>query len=314
MRWTIVSSSNDGYFPLLQGLILSISDRTRAAGQAMPDIHILDIGLTDDQRHWLEPYVKGFVRPSWDVGPDDAAFLETHGGEAFKPMTARPNLPRHVPGYDSYLWIDADAWVQRWEGIDWYLEAARGGRMAVTPAIHRAFAGTFHTSPRQEALFEVHRWCVEESLAKALVYQLQQINSGVFALEAESPVWEIWADCNKQILTRLRVTEKFTSLFEQIALNVAIYTRRAPIHFLPVSCNWPIAEGDLMLDLERKLFVEPLVPHEPIGILHVIHTALGDAKAKMSPIEVLTRNGGPKLKMAVDYLSVRKNLLGLKTE
>src|SRR5208282_4475004 len=175
-----------------------------------------------------------------------------------------------------------------------------------TPVIHRAFPMTFHTSPSQQALYELHLLCVDEGLARALVFQLQQINCGVFALEAKSPVWELWVDTLKQILAHMRAKGRGTCFMEQIALNVAIYTRRAPVHFLPAICNWMMGECDTTLDTDRNLFVEPLVPHEAIGIVHVTHTAMGNVQAKLSPVNVITRDRQRTFTMPIDYLSVRQ--------
>jgi lipopolysaccharide biosynthesis glycosyltransferase len=314
MRWTFVTCADQKYFPLLQGMVMSIVDRSAEARQAIPDIHVLDIGLAEGQREWLRRYVKGFVVPGWDVSAEDAAFLEANSADALKGLTARPHLPRYVPGYDLYFWLDADAWVQRWDVIDWHLRAAEGGRMAVTPGVHRAWASTFHSEAGQQAIFDMHLLCVEERLARALVYQLQQINAGVFALEAKSPVWTMWADCINEVLTRMRAKGRVTGLFEQIALNTAIYTRRAPVHFMPAICNWLMNKEQATFDTERKMFVEPLIPFEAIGIVHVTHSAIGHAGAKLSPIKVVSQDRKRTFMTPIDYLSVRKNLLGLTDE
>ena len=54
-------------------------------------------------------------------------------GGAFKAQFARPFLPRHFPGYETYLWIDADAWLQDWRAVELYVAAACGDRLAITP-------------------------------------------------------------------------------------------------------------------------------------------------------------------------------------
>ncbi|MBV8335522.1 MAG: macrocin O-methyltransferase, partial [Alphaproteobacteria bacterium] len=114
-RLLIASGSDSAYFPLLRDTVLSVlAQRQNAA------IGILDFGLTPDQRKWLADRVTHLVRPGWDVDfPDRERTPETR-----KAQLSRPFLRCHFPGYESYLWIDADAWLQDWRVIELYLAAA----------------------------------------------------------------------------------------------------------------------------------------------------------------------------------------------
>jgi hypothetical protein len=54
-------------------------------------------------------------------------------------ITARPFLPKYFPGHETYLWMDADTWLQEWYPIDWYVAAAADGRLAIAPQVDRAY-------------------------------------------------------------------------------------------------------------------------------------------------------------------------------
>ena len=56
---------------------------------------------------------------------------------------------------------------------------------------------------------------------------------------------------------------------DQIALNVLVYDRGFDCEPLPSRCNWPVHHATPAWDAERQLFVEPAMPYETLGILHL---------------------------------------------
>ena len=56
---------------------------------------------------------------------------------------------------------------------------------------------------------------------------------------------------------------------DQIALNVLVYDHGFACEPLPSRCNWPIHHATPAWDAERGLFVEPAMPYDPLGILHM---------------------------------------------
>src|ERR1019366_3197819 len=81
--------------------------------------------------------------PGWDLDFPGRAALPRH----YQAMTARPYLPRHFPGYETYLWIDADAWVQDDAVLDLFIATARRGELAIVPEIDRGY-WTIHKRPK----------------------------------------------------------------------------------------------------------------------------------------------------------------------
>ena len=80
--WTIVTAADAAYFTLLRGLLASIWDATAATLSRRPDIHVLDLGFTPDQRQWLEPRVTGLI-----AEVDDGLVIV--GGD----LNATPDMP-----------------------------------------------------------------------------------------------------------------------------------------------------------------------------------------------------------------------------
>jgi hypothetical protein len=252
----IASAADAAYFPLLQDMVLSV--RALRPGAA---IGILDLGMTAEQRAWLVDRAARLVRPEWDVdfpGRDRAP-------EAFKAQVARPFLPRHFPGFEMYLWIDADAWLQDWRAVELFCDAAGCDRLAIVPEIDRAYKRHY----KRPKLFgrtlawknyrEAFGWRAADRLGRN-----PMVNCGVFALHREALHWQAWARLLTKVLQRTRFFYA-----EQTALNYAIFADHLLVNFLPAYCNWLAGDATPAFDAHNGLFVEPYAPHEVIGIIHL---------------------------------------------
>jgi hypothetical protein len=255
-RLLIASGADRNYFPLLRDTVLSIRER-----QHEPAIGILDLGLDTEHRHWLSSRVEYIVRPEWDLDfPCREQMPET-----FKAQVARPFLSRHFPGYEMYLWIDADAWLQDGRAIDLYVDAAGRDKLAITPEIDRAYKRhykrpkPFGWTLAWKNYRQAFGWRAADRLGRN-----PMVNCGVFALHRDAPHWEAWARTLALVLKRTRFF-----FVEQVALNYVIFAERMPANFLPAYCNWMPGDAPPAFDSARGLFVEPFAPHEVIGIMHL---------------------------------------------
>jgi len=283
-KYIVITGGDAAYFDLMRGCIASLRDKPQGRDIALG---VLDCGLEPAQLSWLGAQGATLVTPRWDFDfPGRAAC-----SEAFKALTARPFLPTYFPGYDTYLWIDADCWVQHWFAVDLFVRGAARRPIAVAPEIHRAFRHYRHAWPEFSAVNgAAFREAFGAEIAERLVrYPL--INAGVFAIRAGSPAWSAWATVLDDALQRS------TNMTDQIALNVAVYARGLEAEALPSTCNWPVHHALPAWDVARGLFVEPSLPHDPLGILHMtIYTKTvasfdivqigGDADATTRPMTV----------------------------
>lgn len=254
---TIVITGGDaGYFELMRDCIGSL--RATPEGRSLA-LGILDCGLTEAQRDWCRSGDATLVVPGWDFDFPGRDRLK----DGYKALTARPFLPRYFPGFDLYLWIDGDCWVQQGDAVVLFLAAARTGKLAVAPEIHRSMRH-YHHAWKEFATVNgaAYAACFDNETAERLIrYPL--INAGVFALAADAPHWQGWAGLLDEALQRS------TDMTDQIALNVLVYDKGFPYEPLPSRCNWPVHHATPAWDAERGLFVEPAMPHEPLGILHL---------------------------------------------
>jgi hypothetical protein len=224
-------------------------------------IGVLDFGLDEDQLEWLSTRVEHVVRPGWDLDfPDRERTPET-----LKAQVARPFLRRHFPGYETYMWIDADAWLQDGRAVDLYAAAAGRDKLAITPEIDRAYKRHY----KRPKLFgwtlawknyrEAFGWRAADRLGRN-----PMLNCGVFALHCDAPHWDAWERVLSQVLQRTRFF-----FVEQVALNYVIFAEHLQVNLLPAYCNWMPGDAVPAFDASRGLFVEPYAPYETIGVMHL---------------------------------------------
>lgn len=249
------------------GTVQSLKDR---AGHLDFDLCILDVGLSPDQVAHLKTLAAAVVTVDWEFDFPGRDRTPAY----FMAMISRPYLRNYFPGYATYMWIDADAWVQDPAVISQFLAASAGGRIAVVPEIDRGYT-QFYKRPKPYHRRLSHRmyqwaygWRVADRLGRNPI-----LNSGVFALAADAPHWELWQAAHKAAMTRWRwragVRDLLGRISEQTALNYVVYGDKAPATFLPAYCNWLCGHGTPMFDPARRLFVEPQWPHQPLGVVHM---------------------------------------------
>ena len=56
---------------------------------------------------------------------------------------------------------------------------------------------------------------------------------------------------------------------EGLAINIAVYVKEVEVEFLPLYCNWIASNVLPKYDTDKNTFVEPYLPHNKIGIMHL---------------------------------------------
>jgi hypothetical protein len=241
---------------LLRDLVASI--REKEAGQDIA-IGCLDIGLAEEQLEWLRKHVYKIVRPNWDLNVPDYIRKNT----ILLSQAARPFIREYFPGYDIYLWIDADVWLQQWYCLEYYLHAANIADAGVTPHIDRSYL-----LPPQK----VFRWRYGrlkqnygEQAATFCIYR-PYINAGIVAARDNSKIWQFWAEA-----IQLGINQGHM-VCDQAALNYAVHMKKLEAELLPAVCNWQCHLALPKWDARTETFCEPFVPHLPIGFMHLTGT------------------------------------------
>jgi hypothetical protein len=259
----IISLADANYFELVNELVDSIKNHKQSENVA---ICIMDAGLKSEQIEILDKKVDIIKKAEWDI---EVSSSKVKDREWLKSQVSRAFLPRYFPGYDKYLWIDADAWVNSWYAIELYFKGCDDKKLAIATSADRAYGRVlradwfFRSFARIKSQNYKHAKSsgFSEKIAREVALK-PHLNIGVFALESNAPHWEVWQKNLKKALSSGKIWGS-----EQIAMNITIYSDKLDVEILPAYCNWTLIEA-LKLDEKRNTLVEPYLPNHEIGIVH----------------------------------------------
>jgi hypothetical protein len=269
LRKVIVTGSDSGYFPLLAEMIQSVQ---RFEQSRQFDLRYFDMGLKDEEIRWLAERGCIGCKPGWDLEVPEPQRNTRHHSQAIRPF-----LRNYFPGYDVYVWLDADLWIQDWQVLERYVEGALGYGLAI--------------SFEKERAYRFQGWLLGWTLKHFILgYGLWRglwlasrphLNVGCFAIAAAAPHWEPWIARFQKAICRAGRVEPH----DQFALIDAVYSDRLPTCILPATCNWICDRGIPVWDADAKLFCVPYPPYTAISVIHLA----GPAKA--TNYSVATRSG-----------------------
>ena len=271
---TIVSLADEKYFSLLEELIDSIKRFPESKNIA---ICILDAGLNENQIDKIKNKVDEIKKAEWDI---EVPAIKVRGKEWLKSQVSRAFLPKYFPNYKKYLWIDCDAWVNDWSSIELYLKACTDGKLGITQSLGPGYKilskvkWLFGKLAIVKSQNFKHAISSKISIDKARKLAFApHINIGVFSLEKNSDCWNVWQK-------NLEQTIKHGRLFgsEGLAINLSVYVDDVETEFLPLGCNWITSNLLPKFDENKKEFVEPYLPNNKIGIIHLAAGLWKDGK------------------------------------
>lgn len=258
----IVSGGDSRYCPLIRELIASLR-ALRPAAEC--PVGIIDAGLTEEQRDALRDDGVAVVTPPWPV---DIPAHRLRNRIHLKANLAKLHLPTYFPGYDTVIWIDADAWVQDWEAVEMLRRGAALNRFAIVAQFGR-FSETelrldwlFGRFARVRSILfkNARRAGLSTADCRALATR-PTLNAGAYALRSDAPHWAAFQRWQKRVIGSGRL---FTS--DQLAMAGAIYLDELPVELLPEWCNYI---GPWRFDPEQRELVEYYLPNRRLGIVHM---------------------------------------------
>lgn len=262
-KTAFISSSDYNYFPMLIEWVHCVRSFPQSKDM---DIGILNAGLTTKQVEILESEGCIVKEAKW---PCDLPPSKIKGKEYLKSCVCRPFIPDYFPEYDTYIWMDADTWIQKWDAVDMFLAGAAKNKITLTSQADRAYPRPIRLKwlghfPRKLSGFYISnaKKAFGFNTAKKLIPH-SVLLAGAFALNKNAPHWKRWQDLMLQALKKGKV---FTA--EQLSLGVLCYIENYKVEILPAYVHW-LCQHKPLWDENKKLFVEPFLPHEEIGFLHI---------------------------------------------
>ena len=269
----VVTGGDARYEPLIRELIASI--RALKPNPADCPVGVIDAGLTEEQMARFRAEGVTVASPPWPV---ELPAHRLRGRIHLKANLAKLHLPTYFPGYETVIWIDADAWVQDFEAIELLHKGALKGRFTIVAQFGR-FAETelklkwlFGPLARVRSILykNASRSGLSTAECRALATR-PTLNAGAYALRADAPHWASFQAWQKRVLKKGRI---FTS--DQLAMAGAIYLDGHPIELLPEWCNYI---GPWRFDAETRELVEYFLPNRRLGVVHMA----GEDKMRADP-------------------------------
>ena len=285
MTFCIVSAADARYFECLRDLLDSIKPL------AAPVV-VVDLGLSGEQRAHLDAAGVSTVTFSYPLDYPARRQVET-AFPGFGAMLCRPYLNEIVRGYETLVWLDADAWAQQPAAVLELVDEAGRHGLAVVPEVDR---GYFKFTEGQ------HVWDIEAEGTRRLfgaetaarMTHVPVINSGVWAARTESPLWSAWRRYLQEGLGRIDIIDDFNRTVEQGAFNVAIRLQGLPVRRFPATYNWLACLALPAWHAGKGMLVDPNPPHDTIRILHISTHLLGKS-VMLSAIGGRSDRVGPML-------------------
>ena len=289
-RFIIISAINDYYFPLLTDLLRSL----RACKTSFAfDIGILDVGLNKDNIQQLASFDVFIKQPGIDIDYPGRVAWELKS-PYFRAMTSRPSLPSYFPGYDAYMWIDADAWVQTPEALEtMLLNAANDTDLYIASEYDLAYPIALRNSGLWQEWATSFQNCFPPNIAAAMFLR-PLLNVGVFAMSPHAPHWTIWHTTLAQALNVFPEIEQKHFAMEQLCLNLIIHRGALGVQVMPAEYNWMTVYGLPILDENSGLYMRPTPPHRVISIVHLA------AQIKNS-LQTITTTKGTTIQKPLTY-------------
>ncbi len=260
----IVSSSNNKYFHLLDELFLSIKKHNLDRDF---DFGVLDTGLSNKQKDDLIQRNCIIKKADWNV---DVPNYKIRGRNYLKNIVARAFLPDYFQGYEKYIWLDADTWINHKETFLLFDKGCSKNKICITPQTDRSYGEManvewFFNFPKR--IKTINYKNISRSISKSLGRKYAMyptLNGGVFSINDNQKLWKSFQNNIKLALQKGRI---FGS--DQVALAISIFHDEVESEFLPAYTNW-LCEFHLPIYEEKnKIFLEPYLPNHPIGVMHL---------------------------------------------
>ena len=247
----IINGCDSGFFGMMKD---SLDSLERLNLRVEADFGILDLGLLDEQVKYCEDRGYFIKKPHWTMSIPNELRKNYQLG-----LVARTDLREYFPGYDIYLWFDADAWAQTPE---FFYELTEG-------ASNRGAALIAENGPGYTKDFAYAKWwygnmVASYGLMKGLYVASQPVfNIGIMALASNAPHWELWKRYYQEFInTREKVNN-------QHSFNAAVRLENLDFHLAPARCNWITVLSDPAWNPETRMLCEPNEDAAPLSVIHL---------------------------------------------
>ncbi|MDB9794885.1 hypothetical protein OAB65_00455 [bacterium] len=268
----IISGADKKYYPFLKNLIMSL-EKTKCLEIA--DLCILDVEKDSSYLDEVSNYIHNIKKAKFSL---KLSFSDAKNW--FKLLTERPFIKDYFPGYENYIWLDADTEVLSIDAIRNLAEATNISELAIAPEVNESYVFNntkFGIKKIFSSIYKISGWSFKnynkyfrKGLGEDLFFK-PLFNNGVFCLKSETAIWNLWKAEYQGALDKAKSSYGIKT--DQLSLNKIIYENFTKVSIMDSTSNWIIQKGEDLIKLDN-LFLTPSFPRRKINILH--YTNLSD--------------------------------------
>ena len=262
MKNLIVSSADQKYSHLLFELYKSLGTILDYC-----DFAIFDCGLKKETIEFFKKNNVQIKKPEWEF---QIPSYKIRGREYLKVQFSRFFMENYFPGYNNYIWLDSDTWINCKDSFDLYIQGSNKTGFAITPQVDRAY----------KKLIDI-RWFLNfptkinsinyKNITKSISTKLGKKYAGYATLNAGCFSYNINFKGMKNLRNNLDKSSQKGRVFgsDQVALALTQYEDKIKFELLPAYCNWLCETVFPKFSTKINKFVEPFIPNSPIAIMHL---------------------------------------------
>ena len=279
----IVSSSDQKYEKLLIELYNSL-DKVRSC-----DFAILDCGISEKTKSFFKKKNISISKPSWEF---EIPNFKIRGREYLKIQFSRFYLEKYFPGYENYIWMDSDTWINCPDTFNYYIQGANEKGFAICPQVDRSSPKLINIKWLWNFPSKINSINFK-NISKSINKNMGKKYAGYYTLNAGCFAYNSKFEGLKNIKKNLSLASNKGRIFgsDQVALALTMFEDQVSFELLPLYCNW-ICEHHLPKFCKTKnLFVEPYIPNHNIGVMHL--AGLDEDRSDLNvthKIETLNKN------------------------
>ena len=270
----IVTGADKKYFSYLKNLVLSLK---KSKTLELCDLCIL---LVDEDNKYLSE-IDSLINNKKKVSFSPRLFFDDKKNW-YKLLTERPFLKDHFPGYEKYIWLDADTEVLNIQGIKNLIEATDLKDLAISPEMNESYVfknTKFGIKKIFSSFYKISGWSFKnykryfsKDLGEDLFFK-PLFNNGVFCLNSDSEIWNLWKNEYQNALNKAKTSYGIKT--DQLSLNKIIYENFHKISILDSTNNWIISKSEKIKKIDEN-FYTPSFPNRKINVLHYTNLSFND--------------------------------------
>ncbi len=262
----VVTGSDKKYFPYLKSLILSLKN---SGALNVVDLCILDAENNSEYLAEFEDIITQKKNAKFSLALKFKDKLNW-----FKLLTERPFIKDYFPGYEKYIWLDADTFVLNSDAFNILDKATEVQDIAIAPELNETYVFKNNKFGIKKLFFSYYKlsgWSFKNykkyfsnELAEDLFFK-PLFNNGVFCIKSNSQIWEKWKKEYQKALFKAKTSYGIKT--DQLSLNKVLYENFNLISILDATNNWIIKKSE-PLTLDNNVLLTPSYPKKRINILH----------------------------------------------